>query len=90
MTDMDVGRDDRYRGNGYRGGNNKRRRDGKLGEAPDIPSATNTTLQMRMTITTRPGAAMTAEVLSVDVSTMGGNRVADMRSPRMRNCVEQY
>jgi hypothetical protein len=31
MTDMDVGRDDRYRGSGYRGGGgNKRRRDGKL------------------------------------------------------------
>lgn len=29
MTDMDIGRDDRYRGSGYRGGN-KRRRDGKL------------------------------------------------------------
>lgn len=29
MTDMDVGRDDRYRGSGQRGGN-KRRRDGKL------------------------------------------------------------
>ena len=33
MTDMDVGRDDRYRGSGSRGGGgggNKRRRDGKL------------------------------------------------------------
>lgn len=44
MTDMDVGRDDRYRGNGYRGGGNKRRRDGKPCAGCIVSALTDVTL----------------------------------------------
>lgn len=86
MTDMDVGRDDRHRGNGYRGGN-KRRRDGKQ-LVHSLDQAANAKLQMRMIIITVLEAATIAVDPSADASTTESH-VADMRSPPTRSCAEQ-
>lgn len=93
MTDMDVGRDDRYRGSGQRGGN-KRRRDGELeagswelGAGQHNCDGLLTASQMRTTFIIPQPVVITAVDPSADATTKIAAPGGGTRSRRMRSCV---